>query len=189
MSTKKKLLIVGSVLLGIFLIVNIVWFATVYAQWNGYVENSGAIRDESGVEARYYGDTDDTYTVSISKPSYLKFSNNGFLQVTFSEPYSVSGYDTGNLVANRPINISVYFWPDMMGEYSCGVMFSDDISGFKAQVYIDKELNIVGNEDVIEDEFVEQVEKCMTENEATIRAMYQFGIDSFGLDTGNHIVD
>lgn len=186
MSAKKKLFIVGGVLLGIFLIVNVVWFATVYVQWNGYIENSGAIKDDSGVETRYYGDTEDTYTVAIAKPSYLRFSNNGFLRVSFSESYKVSGYDTGNLTANRDLDIVIYFWPDMTGKYKCGVLLRDTISEFNCQVYVDKDLNIVEDEDIIEDEYDDQIEKYMTEKADVIKEMYQFGIETFGLDTDKH---
>lgn len=34
MKAKKKLMIVGMIAGGVFLAINIVWFATVYRQWN-----------------------------------------------------------------------------------------------------------------------------------------------------------
>ena len=189
MNVKKKLMIVGSILLGAFLIVNIIWFATVYAQWNEYEENSGVVRDDSGVEVRYYGNADGTYNTSISKPSYLRFSNSGFLCVSFSEPYTVSGYDTGNLVANRDIDITMYFWPDISKEYKCGVMFYDGISGNHYQVYIDKNLDMIDNENIIQDESMEQLKQYMEKYKITVEEMYTFGVNSFGLDSAAHIVE
>ena len=189
MTAKKKLMIIGGIILGIFLIVNIVWFATVYAQWNKYEKNSGATKDDSGVEVRYYGDTDETYAVSIAKPSYLRFSNSGFLCVTFSEPYTISGYDTGNLVANRDIDINIYFWPDVSEQYECGVMFSDSIEGINYQVYVDGDLKIVEDENVIQDEYMEQAEQYMEKYKTIVKEMYQFGVESFGLDESKHIVE
>ncbi|MCM3006848.1 hypothetical protein [Priestia koreensis] len=109
-SYKKWILII----IGIFLIWNLVWWVTTTVKYQKYVE--AVPKDTTGLNITQ----EDGYTYFVKKPGYLRFIGN----------LSVS---TNNKSA------SLIIWPKMIGGYKYGIRIQDDKQAY--EVYLDKNMN------------------------------------------------
>ena len=124
MRQKKKRIIkyMLSILLGFFLIWNIVWsvnFYTYYKFSSGYMK-SPVSYIKSGKD----------YTYTVACPGYLSF--------------------TGNLALTNNDNLSIIIWPAllMLGSPEYGVGISDEMSDSTYRFYVDKDLKYLHNDEM-----------------------------------------
>lgn len=118
---KKKTIKVLIIIIIIGIVINLGWLGIVKLKYDGYKEPL-KFSDKMKV---YYNVDDDEYTYSLRMPNYMSF--------------------TGNLSVSKIDDDSIIIWPKIDGSMKIGVILIEDKSAY--EVYIDNDLNVVGDYD------------------------------------------
>lgn len=166
--TLKKLIILFSLILLIFISINLLWLFTTYIPYNNFAMKLDKY-DENG-EYVYYEKTMDGYTYHLSMPGYLDFSS--FLSVSDSEGYVVTQDNDGNIISTNGISITLYIWPKIFSGYKYGVFILDDAQGIWEQIYIDENLNYIPlKENIGNEELNKYIDKLISDNYDEIKVL------------------
>lgn len=201
MSIKKKLIIFALLVFGVFLVINIIWFAFVWRKYEGYKEKLGneMVVDDLEELGKRYTLSENDFDVSIKTPTYPQLSGGGFLRV--NKVGDVVGYDgeTGIPfnkdgeyidIENTKIkpNMIFYIWPKLFGGYKFGIQYdcfeenNIEYGGFKSyQVDLDEELKPVIIEDA-DEEYTLKLQKLYNENYDDMMELIKYANDLFDLE-------
>ena len=171
--TKRRIIIVTSVIFGIFLIYNLVWFFSVGIKYMEY-ESKLAKVDAEGSSIKYSGEIDG-YLYQIKPAGYLSFES-GYLTVSKVDERMIlmSGQGDEQRVFYRDddgnkqyiddwCSIDFYYWNNGLGELRYGIMY-EDVTRF-AQIILDNELNVLNGED---DGYKEEFQMVVDKNRDSI---------------------
>jgi hypothetical protein len=129
---KKIILIVFVVILFLFCVVNVFWYAFRDVEYSRYTENMEESACSSFIVPDYIGKDDDGFTYSVAYPTYLGFTGN--MAVSFPSA------DDEN-----PYTDSLIIWPLLKGGYEYGaILYIDNV---QYQIYVDKNGNAINEED------------------------------------------
>jgi hypothetical protein len=126
-SVKRKLITVSAILIGLFLLVNIVWYVWRNITYSQYIKAMTPNSYSSIIVPRYYLRDSDGYDFNVKYPDYLSF--------------------TGNLGVGIPsidenlFTDALMIWPKMGGGYEYGALLYEGDNGY--QVYIDANGNAI----------------------------------------------
>lgn len=201
MSIKKKLIIFALLVFGVFLVINIIWFAFVWRKYEGYKEKLGneMVVDDLEELGKRYTLSENDFDVSIKTPTYPQLSGGGFLRV--NKVGDVVGYDgeTGIPfnkdgeyidIENTKIkpNMIFYIWPKLFGGYKFGIQYdcfeenNIEYGGFKSyQVDLDEELKPVIIEDA-DEEYTLKLQKLYNENYDDMMELIKYANNLFDLE-------
>lgn len=204
MSIKKKLIIFASIVFGVFLAINIIWFIFVWGKYEGYKGKLGSemVVDDLEELGKRYTLSDKDFGVSIKTPTYPQLSGGGFLRV--SKAGDVVTYDPEN---GRPIDkngeyidiektkikpgMVFYIWPKLFGGYKLGIQYNcfeaDNIEygGFAFyQIILDENLKPdIDEEDYVEDEeYTLKLQKLYNENYDDMMELIKYANNLFDLE-------
>ncbi len=204
MSIKKKLIIFASIVFGVFLVINIIWFVFVWGKYEGYkgkLGNEMVVDDLEGLGKRYTL-SDKDFGVSIKTPTYPQLSGGGFLRV--SKAGDAVGYDSETGIPfnkdgeyidieNTKIkpNMVFYIWPKLFGGYKFGIQydcFEEDYieyGGFESyQVNLDDNMKpIIDEDDYINyEEYTLRSQELYNENYDDMMELIKYANDLFDLE-------
>lgn len=180
MTVKKKLIVCTVIIFGVFLIINVLWFSTIWRKYHGYLNNMEGYEEEDG-KGNKYTKTVEEYTALVKFPIYLDFSGGGFLHIRSSELYSVTMEEDGTMTANRDMDIVLYFWPEFWGGYRIGVFFEDIPNDKFIQIYVDKDLKYLP-ENNMDPAYEEEMSGLISTYYEQIKEMFDAAVDLWGLE-------
>lgn len=102
----KIILIIIGVLVGIFIIINIVWFVGSKSIYNSLSKNISNSKNEFN----NYEKVIDGYKYIIKDTGYI--SNSGFANVSINKDIEVEIDDNGNETPNDFTKVTLYIWPE-----------------------------------------------------------------------------
>jgi len=121
---KKKLLIIGGIVLGVYILFNVFWFVWREMKFNEYVLEGMEQVDLSAMVPRYYYNDEDGYSWFVKYPDYLSFTGNITVMVpTIMDDEDVHFDDT------------LIIWPKIFGDFEYGMFIHEGEDVF--QIYID----------------------------------------------------
>lgn len=185
--TKKRIIIVTAVILGIFLVFNLVWFFSVGIKYIGYESKLDKI-DAEGSSIKYSGEVDG-YSYGIKPAGYLSFRS-GFLTVSKMEDIRLFREKNGDeqkvfyfdADGNRQYvddysSITFYYWNNGLGEPRYGIMYWS--TTLFAQIILDDELNVLNGED---DGYKEEFQEIVDQNRDSIVDLMNRAREMWGLE-------
>lgn len=195
MSIKKKLIIFASIVFGVFLIINIVWFAFVWRKYEGYKGKLGdsMVVDDLEELGKRYTLSEDDFGVTIKTPMYPSFTD-GFLRA--SKQGDVVSY---NIEDGRPVDkngeyidtentkikpgMVFYIWPKVFSGYTFGIEYHVfENEGFVMyQLNLDEELKPVIIEDA-DEEYTLKLQKLYNENYDDMMELIKYANNLFDLE-------
>lgn len=162
----KKILIGIIVLVGIFVIINLIWFFSVKIR---YIQLANGIsKMESFVEDIHYRKIKDGYQYVVKDTGYL--GNSGFACISRGEGLVIETDEEGNEISNNGSMISLYLWPEKFNGYTYGIDI--ETSDYWYQIPIDKDGHYIKNENTNPDE-EEKQQKALEENKEEIEKLLQ----------------
>lgn len=180
MTVKKKLIVCTVIIFGVFLIINVLWFSTTWRKYHGYLNAMEGYEENEGKGSQYIKTIGD-YRLLVKQPVYLDFSGGGFLNISSSEPYSVTMEEGGTMTANRDMDIVLYFWPQFWGGYKMGVLFDDIPNDEFIQIYVDKDLKYLP-ENNMDTAYEEEMNELISTYYDQIKEMFDVAVDIWGLE-------
>ncbi len=170
MSIRKKLLILtGTIIIGIFAVVNIIWFFGMRYKNISYMKTVNSDMVGKMSYGGQYGD----YSLRVKPAGYLSYDS-GFLSL--SNRNSGSGYidEDDNIVIDDTTDISFYIWPRFGDSYSIGLMVfeSDNIY----QIIINEQLEPLNTES----EYYDKYKEYIADNYDNIIGMMQAAHELWG---------
>lgn len=171
-SVAKKLIIVASIIVFIFAVINLSWLLLVKVPYNRYAGKLEIIYDEDygeeGEPGIRYQKEIDGYKYDSSMPDYLCFS--GVLSVGSIDGSVVNMDGNGEIVGSNGLDITIFIWPGVFGKCEYGVDFYDEAADIWEQVMIDSDINYLP-EDKGNVEVIEYIEGLISENYEEINKM------------------
>lgn len=196
MSIKKKLIIFASIVFGVFLIINIIWFVFVWGKYEGYKGKLGSemVVDDLEELGKRYTLSENSFGVSIKTPTYPQLSGGGFLRV--SKVGDMVTYDSEN---GRPIDkngeyidientkikpgMVFYIWPKLFGGYKLGIQYDCFENGNMSmyQVSLDEELKLIIIEEA-DEEYTLKLQELYNENYEDMMELIKYANNLFDLE-------
>ncbi|MDL2233446.1 hypothetical protein LJC63_07695, partial [Ruminococcaceae bacterium OttesenSCG-928-L11] len=136
-STKKKITLTVCVVLALFALLNIGWFAWRAVKYAPYSTAMTQNAFSDVIVPRYAFVDDEGYNYNVKYPDYLSFTGN----ISVGMPASDDNLFTDALI----------IWPLASGGYEYGVLLYEESEGY--QIYIDSQGNAVNRND---DEVIER---------------------------------
>lgn len=156
----KKTLIIIEIVVGIFAIINLVWFIGVKSRYIDLTKNF----DNNKNELRNYIKDIDGYRYIVKNPGYL--GNSGFANVSIAKDITVEIDEDGNEVTNDFIKVTLYIWPQWFDGYTFGIYIDNGKTGY--QINVDKD----GNYIPFENEDQEKLKSILDDNRNEINKLF-----------------
>lgn len=194
MSIKKKLIIFASIVFGVFLVINILWFAFVWRKYEVYIGKMGTqmvVNDMEELGKRYTLSEGD-FGVTIKMPMYPSFTD-GFLRIGKQGGICVWGPDgtvydeNGESIDIENVNIKpgmvFYIWPKLFGGYKLGIQYDCFENGNMSmyQVSLDEELKLIIIKDA-DEEYTLKLQELYNENYEDMMELIKYANNLFDLE-------
>jgi hypothetical protein len=135
----RKLLILATVIVCIFAVINLVWYIGVKTTYDHIAARLEKVTDEETGGTKYQKEVEG-YTCVLSMPPYL--SNSGFFTTEKSGGYIVTEVDDeGAVISDNGVSVSLFIWPKIFGRYEYGAMIYSAKENLFEQIYIDSKGN------------------------------------------------
>lgn len=148
-STAKRLLLLLCAILLVYGCISLFWVLSMKLPYDKYSSKLDTIV-EGGIIS--YQKDIDGYCYGLSKPGYLDF--NSFLSVGKTGGLVVDVDEDGEIISSGGMDVTLFIWPDLWGNYEYGVFFQDPINDIWEQILIDGNINYLpkdsGNTEVNE---------------------------------------
>ena len=131
----KKILIIIGIIIGIFAIINLVWFVGVKSR---YIELTKIFNNSKNELGNYTKDIDG-YRYIVKDTGYLNHS--GFANVSIAKDIVIEFDDEGNEVASDFAKVTLYIWPKWFNGYTYGIDI--DYGDYFYQINVDKDGNYI----------------------------------------------
>lgn len=161
---RQKIFIAIEIILGCFLIYNIVWFVN----WRSYGKYKNSVGYEDSTN-RYFCNDSEGYRYAVFAPEYLRF---------------VGNLTVGNNVWSDKIEestCSLIIWPLFMGGYEFGVNIYVPIKADENFVYRSYSFLLDENGDNISGKLSKEEKTVLEENKDLIRNTYQKAYKMWGI--------
>lgn len=135
----KIILIIIGVLVGIFIIINIVWFVGSKSIYNSLSKNISNSKNEFN----NYEKVIDGYKYIIKDTGYI--SNSGFANVSINKDIEVEIDDNGNETPNDFTKVTLYIWPEWFNGYTYGIAIDNGKNVY--QINVDEYGKLLDNKD------------------------------------------
>lgn len=185
--TKRKVLIIFLVVVGVFAIINLIWFFSVGYKYIQYEKGMDICEDEeSSVK---YSKEVDGYLYRIKPAGYLSFSS-GFLSVSEARWENIfmgdeNGNDTPFFIDENGEKqyiddyrqIDFYYWTSGLSAPKYGIMYWS--TELDAQILFDSDLNVLNGEDI---GYQEIFQDTVDSNRETIVDLMERASEMWGLE-------
>lgn len=155
----KIILIVIGIIVGIFAIINLVWFVGVKSR---YIELTKSFDNSKNELGNYVKETDG-YRYIVKDTGYL--SNSGFLSVSIAKDI-IEIDDDGNEIASDFIKVTLFIWPEWFSGYTYGIDI--DYGDYFYQINVEKD----GNYIPYENENQEKLKSMLDDNRDEINKLF-----------------
>mgnify|MGYP001088055292 CR=1 FL=1 len=195
MSIKKKLIIFASIVFGVFLVINILWFAFVWRKYEGYKGKLGneMVVDDLEELGKRYTLSEGDFGVTIKIPMYPSFTD-GFLRIGKQGQICVWGPD-GTVYDENGESIDIentkikpgmvfYIWPKLFGGYKLGVQYDCFENGNMSmyQLNLNEDLKPADIEEGTDDEYALKLQELYNENYDDMMELIKYANDLFDLE-------
>ena len=156
----KIILIVIGIIVGIFAIINLVWFVGVKSR---YIELTKSFDNSKNELGNYVKETEG-YRYIVKDTGYL--SNSGFLSVSIAKDIVIEIDDDGNEIASDFIKVTLFIWPEWFSGYTYGIDI--DYGDYFYQINVEKD----GNYIPYENENQEKLKSMLDDNRDEINKLF-----------------
>lgn len=169
----KKIVIVFGIIMGIFLIINAVWFFSVKTRYNNLTEKLDKVvqtedEREEGINRNSYVKTENGYTYKVKGPDYLH--NTGFLYIGAEGGIVYEIDENGDVISDNQVFVSLFIWPEIFGGYSFGI--DVDWGESWCQINVDENGEYIPTEGVDPDE-QEELKQLLEENREEVDKLFE----------------
>lgn len=130
-SMKKRILLIGGIVLTVFILINIAWFIWRDVSYSNYTKNMSPTSFSNFIVPKYHLIDEDGFQFYVKYPDYLSLTGN----INVGMPTENNNLFTDTLI----------IWPLLDGEYDIGALLYDDSGSY--QIYIDAQGNALNNAD------------------------------------------
>lgn len=156
----KKILIIIGIIIGIFAIINLVWFVGVKSRYIELTKSFNNSKNELG----YYTKDIDGYRYIVKDTGYLNHS--GFANVSIAKDIVIEFDDEGNEVASDFTKVTLFIWPKWFNGYTYGIDI--DYGDYFYQINVDKDGNYIPHEN----EEQEKLKSLLDDNRDEINKLF-----------------